>query len=47
MEKTELKVVLIGQATCLGIMEAMVSHFAFNMKPQRMSLLRIRKHGVE
>lgn len=30
-----------------GIMEATISHFAFNMEPQRISLLRIRKHRTE
>lgn len=32
---------------CPGIMEATISHSAFNREPQRISLLRIRKHRVE
>ena len=45
--KTELKAALTIQAMCLGTMVATISHFAFKMEPQGISLLRIREHRVE
>lgn len=45
--KTEVKAVLTSQATCLGILETTISHFALNREPQKISLLRIGRHRVE